>query len=317
MTLKLSIPGKTFLVGEYLALSGGPSLVLCTQPRFKLKVRLKNTSSLFGIHPESPAGKFYAENKSFFDNFEIEFADPYEGAGGFGASTAQFAMLYALKTWRDTILLEPERQLDLRELLAEYRKHAWNGEGMPPSGADLVAQVCGGLTYFEKNKSQLKSWSWPFSNLDFAIVPTGFKIPTHEHLRTLGENQFASLEEAVNSVVVSLQEANSEQFIKGIASFTAGLRDKGLIAESTEKLLADLEKQPAILTAKGCGALGVDVVLLVFEKENRSEILAYLESKKLFPVATSENLSDGIRIRMESDFRKKGGIALLSSGESR
>ncbi|MGE0633718.1 MAG: hypothetical protein AB7O96_14990, partial [Pseudobdellovibrionaceae bacterium] len=136
MSLKLSIPGKTFLVGEYLALSGGAALIVCTEPRFKMKVKLKgseaNSSGLVGIHPQSPAGKFYSENQDVFSSFSLEFTDPYEGRGGFGASTAQFAMLYALNTWKDTILLEPERQLDLRELLEDYKKQAWSGEGLPP-----------------------------------------------------------------------------------------------------------------------------------------------------------------------------------------
>ena len=34
----LSAPGKTFLVGEYVALAGGPSIVLATEPRFELRV---------------------------------------------------------------------------------------------------------------------------------------------------------------------------------------------------------------------------------------------------------------------------------------
>ncbi|MGE0634498.1 MAG: hypothetical protein AB7O96_18930, partial [Pseudobdellovibrionaceae bacterium] len=256
-------------------------------------------------------GKFYSENQDVFSSFSLEFTDPYEGRGGFGASTAQFAMLYALKTWKDTILLEPERQLDLRELLEDYKKQAWSGEGLPPSGADLVAQVRGGLTYFEKNKSKLKSWSWPFSKLDFAVVPTGFKMPTHEHLRRLSANHFASLEGPVYSAVESLKSADQESFVRAIRAFRAELRKLELTATSTESLLKDLEKVPEVLAAKGCGAMGADVLMVFFEKDHRYKVLECLRGKNLYPVATSESLSDGIRIRLDGDFRKKGGIALL------
>lgn len=37
MTIALSAPSKTFLVGEYAVLRGGPALLLNTSPRFRLR----------------------------------------------------------------------------------------------------------------------------------------------------------------------------------------------------------------------------------------------------------------------------------------
>ena len=57
--MNIVIPAKTFLVGEYLALTGGPSIILTTTPCFEL--RQCNNLGLHGVHPESPAGRLWAQ----------------------------------------------------------------------------------------------------------------------------------------------------------------------------------------------------------------------------------------------------------------
>lgn len=314
MSLKLSVPGKTFFIGEYLALGGGPTLVACSSPRFKLKVKMQSSGKgvISGIHEASPAGLYYAKHRKDFSSFQLEFVDPYEGRGGFGASTAQFALLYAVKNWSGTMLIESERQIDIRELLQDYTEVAWNKKGTPPSGADLVAQVRGGVTYFEKRKSQLKSWGWPFANLDFLIVPTGFKVATHEHLQGLQGREFTSLEDSALMAVESFQNANGPLLIESIRLYREELQKLELTLPQThETLLSFAKEQPKILAAKGCGALGADTLLVVFEAQDREDVIQYLVSKNLHAVAGSQEISDGLRMRLDSDFRKKGGIAIL------
>jgi mevalonate kinase len=46
----LSVPGKTFLVGEYVALDGGPSIVLATRPCFEMKISPFQQDSTQGNH---------------------------------------------------------------------------------------------------------------------------------------------------------------------------------------------------------------------------------------------------------------------------
>src|SRR5207237_74228 len=76
---------------------------------------------------------------------EIEFEDPHEGAGGFGASSAQFALLY--RALAERAGLEPSAPAAWRR----YRQltAVGAGEGLAPSGADLVAQWLGGICDFD------------------------------------------------------------------------------------------------------------------------------------------------------------------------
>src|SRR4051794_4338735 len=108
MSLVFSVPGKTFLAGEYLALSGGPSLVFASEPRFELSVT-SGAGKAEGIHADSPAGLFIKKNQDYFKNFDLVFHDPYQGKGGFGASTAQFLGAYAMNAWRDSVHHEPQQ----------------------------------------------------------------------------------------------------------------------------------------------------------------------------------------------------------------
>lgn len=112
-----SVPSKTFLAGEYLAVLGGPSLVIATSPRFWLAfksadqaneiateqrlskkinlesksrdhhfVPLRNWSKVF--HPESPVGLFLSsdlekciQQNPALKEMQFQFVDPYQSVG--------------------------------------------------------------------------------------------------------------------------------------------------------------------------------------------------------------------------------------------
>ena len=183
----LSVPGKTFLLGEYVALDGGPSLLLSTEPRFELRIRPRGPSQTHAaptrlpFHPKSPAGLYYKRHRDDFDAWSYEFRDPNGGKGGLGASSAQFALLYSFHhdgEWASV------SETPWASLLRDYRECAWVGEGVPPSGADIVSQLSGGVTWFDGRTYMVESMPWPFSTLGFTLLRTGHKLATHEHLRT-------------------------------------------------------------------------------------------------------------------------------------
>src|SRR4051794_32388337 len=98
---RYSCAGKVFILGEYSVLTGRPALVAAVPPRFSLEVR--TPSSLF--HGESPVAQLQAwAKKASLPDLPFQFGDPWGGAGGFGFSTAQFAMAYlGLAQSRDSL----------------------------------------------------------------------------------------------------------------------------------------------------------------------------------------------------------------------
>ncbi|WP_413561186.1 hypothetical protein [Bdellovibrio sp. HCB209] len=294
MALSCTIPGKTFLVGEYLALHGGPTLFVLSKPCFEVTAR-KGTGSLGSIHPESPAGKFILAHSEYFKNIDLTFDDPIK-VGGFGASTAQFLGAYAFWMYRESHQLGMEAQFDFKHLLSVYQQYAWNGEGTPPSGTDLIAQMKGSLTFFEKRKGLLSVTNWPFEDLEFYLIHTGNKVATHEHLKTLGEFDSSALEKAAYQVHEAFAAVNSSELIAGVKAYAKALNDLKFTCEPTLKLLEGIRALPGVKAAKGCGALGADVLFVVTGKGQGSELEKHCQSVNVKVIASHQSISAGLTV---------------------
>lgn len=204
MNCQLSVPAKTFILGEYLVLRGGKSILLTSHPSFVLNVTKGENKTRIRckhIHNESPAGDFINRHLNFYQNFNLEFFDPYKGIGGLGASSAQFALIYALKMQLKKLVDE-----DLFHALEAYSHSAWNGEGIAPSGADIIAQLKGGLCLFHPEKQTIKNMEWPFSSLDYCLIHTNNKIATHNHLKSLDGLDVKGLANIVEDGLNSLEK---------------------------------------------------------------------------------------------------------------
>lgn len=298
MKVLIKIPSKTFLAGEYLALLGGPALILATKPHFIFAIETVGQGFCQGIHPNSPAGKWIRANKELFHGVDVSFQDPYEGRGGLGASSAQFLGAYlwsqiALKPLFNGLpALLPFSIWDAFQALHE--------DGVKPSGADVLAQWSGGLCTVQTQAGfSTRTMSWPFANLDFAIVRTGFKINSHEHLRNLQLESLSRLRPNMDKLSEALKNNNSSMFLDCLRDFSMKLDEMGLWAKESKQLAEKLSKELPLATVKGCGALGADTLLLVFPSELKIIVQEVLKSMKLERVAAKDDLSLGTTMEIE------------------
>ena len=251
-----AIPAKTFLLGEYLALEGGPALVLTTTPCFEVGLSREQTSSV--IHPDSPAGLFWEKSRK---DVELTWHDPYHGIGGLGASSAQFLGAY----WAS------HSPWDQNALLKAYWDCSWQkGCGVRPSGYDVLAQASSGCVYLHGHTQKPVSYNWPFKDIAFILLHTGDKLPTHEHLQTI---RLAKVMNALSSIVLSGKEAfegaNSEQLIDAVKRYHLALTALNLVANRTQEQLMQLMSDQDVLACKGCGAMGADVLLVLVPMHQR------------------------------------------------
>ncbi len=306
------MPGKTFLVGEYLALKGGPSVLLCTEPRFVLNLFPKKTrtDSPEIFHAESPAGKFIKDHTNFFAHWDMEFHDPYGGIGGFGASTAQFAMLYMA----ELIMREGEISSDKMqwaELLRDYHLYAYNGVGEPPSGADLIAQLTGSVVLYDGNKLDVQSTDWPFKDIGFLLFHTGNKLATHEHLQAKLAIPVELLRPQAERATKALSSSDLDSLSSAIQTYGETLEKSGFQAADSGAKLDWLRLSARtssggspILALKACGAMGSDVIAVIYKKADeftkaedwRGWLNAKGNPKGLNLVASDETLSAGLRV---------------------
>jgi mevalonate kinase len=295
IALRLSVPSKSFFLGEYLALTGGRTLLAATLPRFELRV-LEGSGAARGVAPTSPAGRFLAAHPEVFANIDIEFIDPHAGAGGWGASAAQFLMCYAtLERIREHAAHAGAMRIDIERLLTTFIEVAWDGRGFPPSGADVVAQLQGGVVEFSKANGISRNHVWPFDDLEFYFLATGNKVPTHEHLRGLGSIDVTLFSTRANSACEALRSRDSPRFVEAIRGYADELERQSLVHPGTLALLQRLEALPGVLARKGCGALGADVAMAIVRADSAQSFASAIEREMAPPVGRAQ-LSQGLTI---------------------
>ncbi|MDF2867024.1 MAG: hypothetical protein K0S11_494 [Gammaproteobacteria bacterium] len=307
MKLAISAPSKTFLLGEYAALVGCPALVLNTEPRFELQIEQTHHFNVQGIETQSPAGRFIKDNQAIFKSYRLNFIDPHQKQGGFGASSAQFLMVYCfyqtLQQFGKNLAegVKPLLQLTNSQLpefrstlLATYLNYAWNGIGIAPSGADIMGQLYGHITWFDKSNNEAKILEWPFPNLQLLLLRTGVKIATHEHLKQLTNISYEPFSTILAEAYQSLSLANEVNFLQAINNYANILATYQFVATTTQELLANLNQLPYVSAAKGCGALGADVILCLVKQQNLINFQHWLNQQNIHYFTA--NTSPGLQI---------------------
>lgn len=287
--MKWALPAKTFLVGEYVALTGGPAILLTTTPCFEIS--LSTSSDLNKIHPDSPAGKWWQLNNS--GNLSLDWHDPYNSIGGLGASSAQFLGAYFAVAHlnKQTPKKAAFNQNYLDNLLEDYKSVAWNGIGTAPSGYDVVAQSMGGIVYFNKNTLHLQTYVWPFKKLAFILLHTGAKLATHNYLQTnFSLQDVRLLANIVESARDAFENVDDNNLICAINNYYTQLFKMNLVASHTVSLIDKIKNQIDVLAIKGCGALGADILLLVVPANDLSANVVTLKNCGWQVIATNADL---------------------------
>ncbi len=286
--LRLSLPSKTFLLGEYLALSTGPSVVVATEPRFEFKFLVGEF--LKTVHPQSPAGLFYKKCQKEVGPMQMEMTKPLNSLGGFGASTAQYLAL-----WHYAKAVKKKQPTDMDP---QFIEDCWQNyrdlfsQTPPPSGADLINQLCGGVTVWDPVKRDVQKYDWPFPDLKLYLLKTSHKIKTHEHLAAMDMSSIpvSALREIMQIALSALKEKNSVQFLRQTILYTEELYRAGLQSPETMALIGKLATRANVLCARGCGALGADVIAVYGLPGAEIDF----SDLALTPVATvPENISSG------------------------
>jgi mevalonate kinase len=281
-----SIPAKTFLLGEYVALSGGPAVLLTTTPCFEVGLSSEEPHAVNAmIHPDSPAGRFWATTGI---DLKLTWHDPYDGIGGLGASSAQFLGAYL------AFLSVKNETFNQEALLKAYWASSFReGEGMRPSGYDVLAQASSGCVYLDRNNQLETTYAWPFDDVAFILLHTGDKLATHHHLQTMRlTDAMASLSPLVLLGKQAFEQCNSQLLIEAVNNYHQNLLACGLVTQKTQEQCVNLNEDPDVLACKGCGALGADVLLVLVPAHQRHTCVSRFSCAGFRVLATSDKLYD-------------------------
>ena len=314
--MRASVPAKVFLLGEYAVLAGLPAALVAIGPRFSAETA-PNSGEGAGsdsVAPRSPWGKLEAHART---RLPLKFSDPFRGAGGFGASTAQFALAYA--SWHGM----PEFNGSGAEIAgarAEYAVQAWklyrelgSDEPVPPSGADLVAQIQGGATVFDPTARACASIPsgpgagirWDSFLVFSATGQEGRKVATHVHLPELASGKslesgsvlIRALERPLREGLQALERGDTLGLGRAMHDYGRALWSQGLEIEATSRDRFALGMLPGVLAIKGAGALQADALVALIDPALEGEA-AVVARRKLIEEAANRGLKlvcDGIR----------------------
>lgn len=280
--MKLEVPGKTFLVGEYSVLLGGASLGLATKPCFEIGFGSDyNQNDSASFHPESPAGLYLKKHSR---SLTVSIKDPYS-QGGFGRSTAEY--------WAAVVPDLIKTNKNFYEIFDEY-KSLHRG-----SGIDLAFQYFGNVCLADPLLHFYQTFNWHFENLDFYILSTGFKVPTHEHLKTLDLKSLHELPALSNRITQIYAENKEFEFLSLMKQWCALLEKHQLTHPNSLAMKTQLESFESIKLAKPCGALGADVIIVFFAKTHKLSVKNYLVENNFKIQAHSSDLVSGVISQIE------------------
>jgi mevalonate kinase len=279
--MKWYLPAKTFLLGEYAALSEGAAILLTTTPCFELSITKQQV--LNEIHQDSPAGLWWRQQNT---KKNLLWFDPYQGQGGLGASSAQFLGSYLAHCYLK------KRKPTLVNMLEAYYSVSWSKIGLRPSGYDVIAQAHQACVYINKQKKIIQSNPWPFDDLSFLLIHTGSKLATHTHLQsTTLPCQTDILSAIVEEGQSAFTQVNSGLLVNCINRYHQTLSSLNLVMNHSLKLINELRELPDVLAIKGCGALGADVLLILTTCCNKSTLINKISNQNLQVLATEDNLT--------------------------
>lgn len=268
MKRHLKLPSKTFLVGEYGALSKGPALLLNTLPLFQ------------------------------FQNGQ--FSDPHQQKGGFGASSAQWLCHYLsnyelnAKEEKELFHHSLNKQLALK-IRDKYQKDIHQNDKIAPSGVDILSQCVGQVAHIDIQNGIFKALSWPFKDLSFLIFSTGNKTLTHQYLQEgIDLQSCVLLAEKSQKVIDAFCNHKKNNFLETLKEFDRSMESLGFCCQETIQLKKQIKKHFPEITIKGCGALGMDTLLIICESHRLPDIKSFAQKNISHKTYTNDDLTDGI-----------------------
>ena len=285
--MQLSAPSKTFLLGEYAVLANHPCLLLSTAPRFCVLVSKQNNQhapcQYENFSTQGPVKALQTDVNAQLQGYRFVFVDPYQGTGGFGASCAQYGLLYQAYSQLT------QQNTDPLDCLKHYVKHGLSG-----SGAALISQFNGGITLFDPAKQQYKALSWPWQHITAVLLKTQQTVPTHVHLDTLPSQSYDALACITRSGLNALEQADDHALITAVREFNHTLIIMGLSCDNTKNLCQQLMNCPFVLATKGCGALGADVILTIVPTDTLELFRTWLQPLPLTYISDTQQLEHGL-----------------------
>ena len=265
--IEISCPAKTFILGEYAVLDGGPALIMNTAPRFICRLQKSPGPHSSSLPDNSPAGQWALKNKQDFQSTQMDWFSAYGQKGGLGFSSAQFNILYAYSF----ILREGAiDQISPREIWRSYRSLQF--EGFMPSGADVISQWVGGVGVFEQNPFSVETLTSSLPDLHFLILRTGEHFATYRYLKDFKLGDVSNLKRIAEEGIKAIKKQDEEAFVSAVNDYRRELERKHYLTAKSRDILEKISHIKAVRAFKACGAMGAETLIVFYSRKDEEEV---------------------------------------------
>jgi len=94
---------------------------------------------------------------------------------------------------------------------------------------------------------------------------------------------------------------NADSFIQSVLNYAEALKELGLTSAGTLELLSTIRAQPWFLAAKGCGAMGADVILVVHQRSHEAEVKMWALARGLKICGDLASLGPGLKVEQKRE----------------
>ena len=287
-SVRVKVPSKTFLLGEYAVLHKKNSLIVNHGPLFCFDFYQK-PGAVIDFHPQSLAGKLTKNNSNILEDYFVHVSDPYRGLGGLGLSSAEFVATWMLLEYLD----HGDGSVVITDLIAAFLEVIFVLED-PPSGADIIAQCQDNvLSIIGVDPFAVKAINWPFKAVDVVLFHTLQHCKTSDHVK---KDLFVPTELLVASEhgIAAVEADDLSAFVENVKRFVNVQDQAGLLSKNTKQHLDKLNKLKGVHVSKGCGALGCDVIAVFCDVLVRDVVLQFGSSLGLVPLYCDINRKHGL-----------------------
>ena len=319
----VSAPGKLHLSGEHAVVHGKPALVVTTNKRLyvtlenqKSKISAKGGSA-FGRKDQNDILKIKNERnylasiinllETKYDtqlrDLSLEITSDIPVGAGMGSSAALVvATIGALIIY----LGKPWNPQEINELAFQAEKFQHGNT----SGSDPTVITHGGLLWYRKELEFLKTfWLLPFkipkSFTPFVLVDTGRTESTKDLVvgvvgkkKTQNPGAFelliAKIEQVTRTITQAIHDEKEVDFRKLVTINERLLEQLGVVSNSTQKFIRDIENSGGAAKISGAGGVktGSGIVLAVHDDSQKLITLAKKYKYPSFQVALG---GEGVR----------------------
>ncbi len=291
LDISLSMPGRTFVMGEYLIDRCHQALILTTAPNYELgcaitEEELEDEDRLHGF-PEDHPSVDDLRMRRWCDAIWLHY-DPYHRQVGFGGDLTLAALVRQACSHLTGDVAAGESD---RCALIEALKADMSQMGHDIDCGEVLAQIMGGFCFIDSQSGKTEQVDLP-QGLTWSLLPSPYEKRQMPRYRV----QCQPLKEVYEYGHEAWQQGRWDDFFSAIDQYHDVCQAQGLIDPSQQKVVESI-RSVGVSAVKACGYMGKDAII-VFHHHSLREKVHQIEMEREGEWVSEDSLGSGLLLEL-------------------